>query len=77
MGDEKKGDDVLTTQQVIEEYKISRTSLYRLKVEGILLPIETSPLLAQERQNTYLRADIERAAEILRERKRGRKPKQA
>lgn len=75
---EKKGDDVLTTGQVMEEYKISRTALWRLNKQGILKPIDgDDSLLTHPHENQYRRDDIERAAQIIAERRKNRGRKQA
>lgn len=75
--DKEGDDDVLTTDQVTVEYKISRTALWRLNKQGILTPVEDGPLLTRAHTNHYRRSDIEKAAQIIAERRknRGRKPK--
>ena len=72
-----KGDDVLTTGQVMEEYKISRTALWRLGKQGILKPIAEDGLLTHPHENQYRRSDIEAAVAKIAERRKNRGRKRA
>lgn len=72
---DKKGDDVLTTGQVMDEYKISRTALWRLSKQGILKPVDGDSLLTHPHENTYRRSDIEAAIKAIAERKKNRRRK--
>lgn len=80
MSDTKGDDEVLTGKQVTEQYGISDSTLYRLRRDRILLPIEAGTeggLLVRPHEYTYRKSDIERAAQIIavRRKNRGRKAK--
>lgn len=69
----KNPDDVLTTAQVMAEYGISRTGLWRLKDAKLLAPIPPGGLLVHAHENTYRRGDIERAVTANKERRTNRR----
>ena len=59
-----EGDEVLTTQEVIEMLGITRKHLYTLIHEGSIAPLPGNPLKRKQPRNHFLRADVER---LLRE----------
>lgn len=71
---QERGDDMLTTQQVIDEYEVSASTLYRLRTRGILKAQEGSGLLTRPHEYKYKREDIEAAIVLMRE---SRRPRQA
>lgn len=65
------GDDLLTTQQVLDLLGISKPSLYKLINAGIIAPVPANPLLERPRRLYFERDEVERV------KREGRKPKQA
>lgn len=57
------GEDLLTTDEVLAELKISKPSLYKLIHQGILEPLPHSSLISRARRNYFRREDVERAKE--------------
>lgn len=63
------GDDLLTTQQVLDLLGISKPSLYSLINDGIIAPLPTNPALKRPRRLFFKREDVERV------KREGRKPR--